>query len=142
MGASQAGQKVVYLRALLRGFGYPQRGATEIWEDNSSCITMSENLTNRDRSQHVDVKVHFLLDLVRDGHIQLVQCAGTHTVNLKMPIETYVIKLPNPFSSKKDLDSFCWYRRIIFLPPTQEESKVAYNDTRGHGQIKVTRPER
>ncbi len=35
--ASQAGQEVVYLRALLRGFvlrgfGYPQTGAIEIWE--------------------------------------------------------------------------------------------------------------
>ena len=127
--ASQAGQEVVYLRALLRGFGYPQRGATEIWEDNASCIMMSENPTNRDRSRHVDVKVHFVRDLVRDGHIKLVKCAVTQnvldaltkslprpafekhreymvgtkvpfsalyvsTVNLKMPIVAYVIKLP------------------------------------------------
>ena len=71
--ASQAGQDVVYLRALLRGLGHPQRGATEIWEDNVSCIMMSENPTNRDRSRHVDVKVHFLRDLVRDGHVKLVK---------------------------------------------------------------------
>jgi hypothetical protein len=29
------------------------------------------------------------------------------TVNLKMPIVAYVIKLPKPFFSKKDLASFC-----------------------------------
>jgi hypothetical protein len=139
VAASQAGQEVVYLRALLRGFGYPQRGSTE---DNASCIMMSENPTNRDRSRHVDVKVHFLRDLVRDGHIKLVKCADTQnvsdaltkslprpafekhreymvgtkvpfsvfydsTVNLKMPIVAYVIKLPKPFFSKKDLASFC-----------------------------------
>jgi hypothetical protein len=70
-------QEVVYLRALLRGFGYPQRGATEIWEDNASCIMMSETPSNRDRSRHVDVKVHFLRDLVRDGcHIKLVKCCN------------------------------------------------------------------
>jgi len=142
VAASQAGQEVVYLRALLRGFGYSQKGATEIWEDNASCIMMSENPTNRDRSRHVDVKVHFLRDLVRDGHIKLVKCAGTQNVsdaltkslprpafekhreymvgtkvpfsafyasmvNLKMPIVAYVIKLPKPFFSKKDLASFC-----------------------------------
>ena len=142
VAASQAGQEVVYLCALLRGFGYPQRGATEIWEDNASCIMMSENPTNRDRSRHVDVKVHFLRDLVRDGHIKFVKCDGTQnvsdaltkslprpafekhreymvgtkvpfsafyasTVNLKMPIAAYVIKLPKPFFSKKDLSSFC-----------------------------------
>ncbi len=65
MAISQAGQlwqEVVYFRALLRGFGHCQRGDTEIWEDNVSCIMMSENPTNRDRSRHVDVKVHFLRD--------------------------------------------------------------------------------
>ena len=31
VAASQAGQEVVYLRALLRGFGYCQKGATEIY---------------------------------------------------------------------------------------------------------------
>ena len=41
---------------------------------------MSENPTNRDRSRHVDVKVHNLRDLVRDVHVKLVKCAGgTHS---------------------------------------------------------------
>ena len=80
VAASQAGQEVVYLRALLRGFGYTQKGPTEIWEDNASCIMMSENPTNRDRSRHVDVKVHFLRDLVRDGHVKLLKCAGPQNV--------------------------------------------------------------
>ena len=31
VAASQAGQEVVCLRALLRGFGYCQKGATEIY---------------------------------------------------------------------------------------------------------------
>jgi hypothetical protein len=81
VAASQAGQEVVYLRELLKGFGHPQRKPTEIWEDNASCIMMSENLTNRDRSRHVDVKVHYLRDLVRDGHVKLVKCAGTQNVS-------------------------------------------------------------
>ena len=51
----QSGEEVVYLRTLLRGFGYTQRGPTDIWQDNASCIMMSENPTNRDRSRHVDV---------------------------------------------------------------------------------------
>ena len=97
---------------------------------------------NRDRSRHVDVKVHFLRDLVRDGHVKLLKCAGTQnvsdaltkslprpafekhreymigtrvpfsafyagTVNLSRPIMAYVIKLPTPFYSKKDLAAYC-----------------------------------
>jgi hypothetical protein len=42
---------------------------------------MSENPTNRDRSRHVDVKVHYLRDLVRDGHVKLVKCVGTQKVS-------------------------------------------------------------
>ena len=69
VAASQAGQEVAYLRALLKGFVYTQMDPTEIWEDNTSCIMVSETPTNRDRSKHVDVKVHFLRDLVCDGHM-------------------------------------------------------------------------
>ena len=63
------------------GFGYTQKKPTKIWEDNASCIMMSENPTNRDRSRHVDVKVHYLCDLIRDGHVKLVQFAGTQNVS-------------------------------------------------------------
>jgi hypothetical protein len=38
---------------------------------------MYYDATNRDRSRHVVVKVHYLRDLVRDGHVKLVKCAGT-----------------------------------------------------------------
>ena len=81
MAASQAGQEVVYLGELLKGFGHPQKKPTEICEDNASCIMMIEKPTNRDRSRHVDVKVDYLRDLLRDGHVKLVKCAGTQNVS-------------------------------------------------------------
>jgi hypothetical protein len=42
---------------------------------------MNENPTNRDRSRHVDVKVHFLRDLVRDGHVKLLKYTGPQNVS-------------------------------------------------------------
>ena len=45
IAASQAGKEVLYLRALLKGFACPQTKPTETWEDNDSCILMSENPT-------------------------------------------------------------------------------------------------
>jgi hypothetical protein len=51
----QAGQEVLYLRTLFKRFAYLQHGPTEIWEDNASCILMSENSTNRECSCRVDV---------------------------------------------------------------------------------------
>jgi hypothetical protein len=78
--ASQAGQEVLYLRALLKGFAYLQHGPTEIWGDNAYCILVSENPANRERSRHVDVRVHFLQDMVRDGSVKLIKCACTQNV--------------------------------------------------------------
>jgi hypothetical protein len=60
--------------------GVTQKGPTEIWENNVSCIMMRENPTNRDRSGHVDVKVHFLRDLVHDGHVKLLKWVGPQNV--------------------------------------------------------------
>jgi hypothetical protein len=41
---------------------------------------MSEIPTNREGSRHVDVRVHFLRDMVRDGSVNLIKCAGTQNV--------------------------------------------------------------
>jgi len=83
VAASQAGQEAIYLRALLRRFNFRQIGATEIWEDNACCIMMSENPANRERTRHVQImhtRVHYLRELVRDGHVKLLKCAGPQNV--------------------------------------------------------------
>ena len=42
---------------------------------------MSENPTNnRERSRHVDVRVHSLLVMVRDGAVKLIKCEGMQNV--------------------------------------------------------------
>ena len=42
VAASQCGQEVVYLREILRDFGFAPPGPTRIYEDNLACVTMSE----------------------------------------------------------------------------------------------------
>jgi hypothetical protein len=63
VAASQAGQEAIYLRALMRGFNFRQVGAAEILEDNASCIMMSENPANRERTRHGDTRVHYLREI-------------------------------------------------------------------------------
>ena len=79
----------------IRRFGYIQKGPTKIWEDNVSCIMRSENTTNRDCSRYVDVKVHYLLDLVHDGHVKLFKCVGQQSVS-----DTLTKSLPRPAFEK------------------------------------------
>jgi hypothetical protein len=41
---------------------------------------MIENSTSRERSRHLDVRAHFLRDMVRDGSVKLIKCAGAQNV--------------------------------------------------------------
>ena len=102
VAASQAGKEVLYLRALLKGFACEQMRPTELWEDNASCILMSENPTNRERSRHVDARVHFLRDMVRDGAVKLIKCAGTQNV-----ADALTKSLPKPAFHKQILAWHC-----------------------------------
>jgi hypothetical protein len=96
----------VYLLVFLRGFGYNQKETTEIWEDNTSCI-MSENPTNRDRSRHVGVKVHYFRDQNRDGHVKLVKFTGTQNVS-----DTLTKIFPRPDFEKHR--EYMWGTRVSF----------------------------
>eukprot|EP00961_Rhodomonas_salina_P265763 3592316-Rhodomonas_salina.1 len=80
VAASMAGQEVVYLRAILRGLGYEQTHVTEVWEDNAACIQISKNPVNRKFTRHIDVRRYYVRDLVQEGTMALVKCAGTHNV--------------------------------------------------------------
>eukprot|EP00961_Rhodomonas_salina_P093577 1259041-Rhodomonas_salina.4 len=80
VAASQCGVEVVYLRALLKDLGLEQHGPTRVWEDNASCIMMSENPVNRERSRHINTRIYFLRDLVKDGVLKLVKVPGVDNV--------------------------------------------------------------
>jgi len=41
---------------------------------------MSENPTNRERTRHVDTRVRYLRDFLRDGHVNLLKFAGPQNV--------------------------------------------------------------
>eukprot|EP00961_Rhodomonas_salina_P247628 3345394-Rhodomonas_salina.1 len=71
------GQEVVYLRVMLRGFGYEQQAPTVVWEDNAACIAIANNPVNRKFTRHINVRRYFVWDLVRDAVLTLVKCAGT-----------------------------------------------------------------
>ena len=80
VAASLCGQEALYIRALLRGFGFEQTHPTRVYEDNASCIAMSHNPVKPERSRHIDIKKYFLRDLVRDKVVKLFKCPGTENV--------------------------------------------------------------
>jgi hypothetical protein len=65
------GQETVYLRRLLSGLGYAQEMPTIIMEDNQGCIALSENPVHHRRTKHIDIKFHYIRELIARGEIQL-----------------------------------------------------------------------
>eukprot|EP00961_Rhodomonas_salina_P176806 2383666-Rhodomonas_salina.1 len=72
------GQEIIYLWNLLRDLGHSQGDRpTTVYEDNTSCILMSENQVNAELSRHIDTRLYFLRDMVQDKMLKLRKCAGT-----------------------------------------------------------------
>jgi hypothetical protein len=69
--ASRAGQDVLWFRRLLADLGMPQTKPTLVYEDNQAAISFSKNHTCHDRSKHIDIRHHWLKEMVSDGHIRL-----------------------------------------------------------------------
>ncbi len=72
--ASEAGKELLYLRIIMREFGFPQLGPMHLYEDSRAVVAMSENPSNRKGSRHIDTREHFVDQLVKDRIVKLVQC--------------------------------------------------------------------
>ena len=44
---------------------------TDILYDNQSCIKMTKNLVFHDKSKHIEVRYHFIRDMVQKGAIKI-----------------------------------------------------------------------
>ena len=89
--ASEAGKELLYLRIIMREFGFPQLGPMHLYEDSRAFITMTENPSNRKGVRHIDSREHFVDQLVKDRIVKLVHCrtnkivADALTKNLSVP---------------------------------------------------------
>jgi hypothetical protein len=74
VSASWAADEVLWLRRTLLDLHAPQTQPTPLWEDNRACRMMSENPVHRERSKHIDYRVHALRERVVDGVVRLLDC--------------------------------------------------------------------
>ena len=91
VAASQASQKVIYLRKTFRDFGYMQSTATDIFEDNLACIAINENLVRQFFCPHIDIRPYFVRELVKAKHVQRIPLRTQ-----KMVADTLMKSLPLP----------------------------------------------
>jgi hypothetical protein len=63
--------EAIWLRKLLTGLFDLEMEATTILCDNQSCIKMTENHVFHDRSKHIEIRYHFIRDMVQRGALKL-----------------------------------------------------------------------
>ena len=71
IAASMASCEVVWLRKLFSELFGHVLDTTMIYCDNQSGIRLSKNLVFHDHSKHIDIKYHFIWDMVQRGAIKL-----------------------------------------------------------------------
>eukprot|EP00253_Pinus_taeda_P002161 PITA_02161 len=71
IAASMASYEVVWLRKLFSELFGHVLYTTVILYDNHSGIRLSENNVSHDRSNHIDIRYHFIRDMVQRGGIRL-----------------------------------------------------------------------
>ena len=71
---STAVQECVWMRRLLSELGNQPDGPTTILEDNQSSIVMARNPQFHGRAKHIDIKHHFVRELVSNGSVELQYC--------------------------------------------------------------------
>ena len=75
MALAAAVQEAVWLRRLLGEFGLQKESrATCIQEDNQACIKFAKDPKDHSRAKHVDIKYHFVREMVDVEEISVVYC--------------------------------------------------------------------
>jgi hypothetical protein len=78
--ANDAGKEAVWLIKLLSGLFGDKLETTVVHCDNQSCIKLIENLVVDDMSKHIDMKYHYIRDLVQRKTIKLQYIATSEHV--------------------------------------------------------------
>jgi len=64
----------MWLHQLYGELGYHQTDPILILGDNNGSIAMAKNLEYHKRTKHIDIRWHWVRDLVNEGHINIVDC--------------------------------------------------------------------
>jgi len=74
IAAASCACQCVWLRRVLEQLGCEQKECTTILCDNSSSIKLSKNHVLHGRSKHIDIKFHFLREMVKENVVNLSYC--------------------------------------------------------------------
>lgn len=80
VAATSAGCQAVWLRRILHDLGHEQSEATIIKCDNKSAVMLAKNPVHHSRTKHIDIKHHYIRELIASEEIQLENCRSKEQV--------------------------------------------------------------
>lgn len=72
VSAFECSKDLKFFAALLEGLEQPQRLPLKMFEDNKPAIALSAGQILHKRSRHIDIKYHYVRDLVAQGFLKLI----------------------------------------------------------------------
>src|SRR6266481_6210098 len=83
IAANSVTRDAVWLRELLTQLGFPQKNPANLFVDNQSTIQLANNPEFHQRSKHVDIKYHYIHDIIMCGDIYIHWChTSEQTANI------------------------------------------------------------
>ena len=80
MAATSSATQALWLRKMLGFLQHKQDGPTKIFCDSMSAIDLTKNLVFHGRSKYIDIKYHFIRELVREQEIAIDYCRSEDQV--------------------------------------------------------------
>ena len=74
MAASHSVKEAMWFRLLMADVDCMLDGATTIKCNNQGCITLAKNPKHHLRTKHIDVRHHFICEMIEDKVIELEYC--------------------------------------------------------------------
>ncbi|TMW59504.1 hypothetical protein Poli38472_004573 [Pythium oligandrum] len=71
LALSLCGQEVMWVRTMLHDLGINIKKPIQVWEDNQGAIALAHNAGYHARTKHIDIRHHYVRDLVADSVIKL-----------------------------------------------------------------------
>ena len=71
---AKSGKEAVWLRNLFQELGFVQKNPTIIYGDNYGSVELSHNSQFHQRSKHIDLRYHWIRELVNKNTIDIQTC--------------------------------------------------------------------
>ena len=70
MALTEASKEAVWLLGLMNELGFEQE-TIDIYSDSQSAIALAKNAVHHDRTKHIEIKYHFIRELIYSGLIRV-----------------------------------------------------------------------